>query len=124
WSSTQSKTTATVVADAPLGHTTTRIELSRAALSGRAPEPRWFLPQDACDVRTASGRMKMDPHGTSHPDPPSDAREIWFRRSSTATCTTLLPAPDAPNWNDVDVGPKVRGLLTPIALEWTAGATT
>ena len=66
WSSTQS-TTVTVPADAPDERATTRIELSRAALSGRTVDPRWFLPDDACDLHTPSGtaRARRPRHGAS-----------------------------------------------------------
>ena len=124
WSSTRSMTTVSISAVSPRNRTTTRIELSRSALSGRATEPRWFLPTDACDLHTPSGRMSVDPLGTAHPEPPNEAREISFRRASTGACTATLPAPVGPGPVDLDIATKIRHELTPIAFDWTRGATT
>jgi protein-glutamine gamma-glutamyltransferase len=124
WSSTGSKTTTTVLTSSPLERATTRIELSRSALSGPVAEPRWFLPDDACDVHTPSGRMGVDPHGTAHPDPPGDAREVSFRRASSGSCSARLPVPAPPTAVDLDLAAKIRLELAPIAYEWTRGATT
>jgi len=125
WSSTRAESTVDVVTDAPPERTTTRVLLSRAALAARAQDPRWFLAEDACDVRTPSGKMKIDAHGTAHPDPPGNAREIEFARASTGrTCTTMLPSPAPPNGNDVAMAEKIRSELTPIALAWTRDAKT
>uniref|UniRef100_UPI00300A3802 hypothetical protein n=1 Tax=Klebsiella pneumoniae TaxID=573 RepID=UPI00300A3802 len=55
WTSTKAASTVTVPARASEDDATTHIELSRAALTGRVVEPRWFLPDDACDVHTPSG---------------------------------------------------------------------
>lgn len=125
WTSTQAKVLVAVSANAPLERTTTRIELSRAALSGRTPDPRWFLPSEACDVHTPTGRIKVDPHGSAHPDPPSNAREISFHLSTTSPCAETLPAPAAPTTTDLAV-PRFFGIdsFAPIAREWTANATT
>lgn len=124
WSSTLGKPIVTVSAQTPQDRTTTRIELSRSALSGRATEPRWFLPADACDVRTPSGRMSIDPLGGARPEPVNDAREVSFRRSSSGTCTATLPAPAEPGPVDIDLATKIRHELSPIAFEWTRGSTT
>lgn len=124
WSSTRTKTTVTLATNAPVESSTTRIELSRAALSGRVTEPRWFLPEDACDLHTPSGRMGIDRLGGAHPDPPADAREISFRRASTATCGERLPARAAPGEIDLAMAVKIRLELTPIAYDWTRGADT
>lgn len=124
WSSTQAATTKTVPARAPEDEATTHVELSRAALTGRVVEPRWFLPEDACDVHTPSGRIGIDPHGATHPEPPNDAREISFRRKRTSTCSAPLPEAALPNVHDLGVADKIRGELAAIAVEWTRGTTT
>lgn len=124
WSSSRAKTTVTVETSSPQDRTTTRIELSRSALAGRAADPRWFLPADACDIHTPSGRMGIDAHGTAHPEPPNDAREIAFRRASSGTCNATLPAPAPPSAVDLDMATKIRFELTPIALDWARGATS
>lgn len=124
WSSRRTKTTVPLFAEAPIESATTHIELSRVALGGAVEEPRWFLPQDACDIRTPSGRMGLDALGGAHPTPPNNAREIWFRRSTTGTCTTTLADPAPPNVNDVSLSPPVLSALYPVATEWTQGATT
>jgi protein-glutamine gamma-glutamyltransferase len=123
WSSTLS-TTVTVPANAPEESGTTTIEVSRTALSGRNADPRWFMPDDACDWRTPSGRFALDAHGTAHPVPPNEAREISFRRMSTGTCTSP-PAPrTGPQPSDLGIAPKIRKTLERIALPWTRDATT
>lgn len=124
WSSSRNKATGSVEARAPLERTTTRIELSRSALSGRVSEPRWFLPPDACDVHTPSGHMGVDPHGTARPEPAGDAREIAFAHGKRSACERPLPAPVEPSEVDVDMAAKIRLELTPIAYEWTRGAKT
>lgn len=124
WSSSRATTTESIATSSPLDRATTRIELSRAALSGRANDPRWFLPADACDLHTPSGRMSIDAHGAARPEPPNDAREISFRRASSGACTTTLPAPAPPGAVDLEIATKIRRELTPIAIEWTRGATT
>lgn len=123
WSSTLS-TTVTVPANAPEERSTTTIEISRSALSGRNADPRWFLPDDACDWHTPSGRFALDAHGTAHPVPPNEAREISFARASTGTCKSP-PAPrTGPQGNDLGIAPKIRKTLERTALEWTRGKTT
>lgn len=130
WSSTRSEKTAQVAADAPPERTATRLILSRGALAARTDAPRWFLAEDACDVRTPSGRMKIDGHGIAQPDPPGDAREIAFGRAGngngngSAACASPLPAPLPPSPNDVAIAEKIRAELTPLAIQWTAGART
>jgi transglutaminase-like putative cysteine protease len=124
WSSTRSKTRVSVTTDAPIERSTTRIELSRAALSGNATEPRWFIPGDACDLRTPSGVTRVDPYGSAHPEPASDARGISFRRTSSGDCQARLPTPEGPEPVDVDLAEKIRRELRPIALEWTRGTRT
>ena len=123
WSTTQS-TTVPVPANAPEEHATTRIEMSRAALAGRNLDPRWFLPDDACDLHTNSGRLAFDPHGAAHPLPSNEAREIWFRRAAGGSCTTP-PAPRlVPQRIDVGMAAKIHGELLPFALAWTHDATS
>lgn len=124
WTSTKAASTVTVPARASEDDATTHIELSRAALTGRVVEPRWFLPDDACDVHTPSGRIGVDPHGTTHPEPTNDAREISFRRKHTSSCAALLPEAAPPNATDLGVADKLRGELAEIAVEWTRGTTT
>jgi transglutaminase-like putative cysteine protease len=124
WSSTQAATTVTVPARASEDDATTHIELSRAALTARVVEPRWFLPEDACDVHTPSGRIAIDPHGATHPEPPNDAREISFRRKRTSSCSALLPSAALPNDSDLAVTERLRGEIAQIAVEWTRGTTT
>jgi transglutaminase-like putative cysteine protease len=123
WASTESKTTI-VPANAPLESATTRVELSRAALSGRHTDPRWFLPDDACDLSTPSGRLALDAHGTAHPLPPNEARNIAFRRAAGGRCTTPPALRSIPQRSDVGIALKVRDELAPIALAWTQGSTT
>ena len=123
WSSTQS-TAVPVTANAPEGQATTTIEVSRAALAGRNLDPRWFLPADACDLHTNSGRLAFDAHGTAHPLPSNEAREISFRRASGGSCTTP-PAPrSVPQRIDVGMAAKIHGELQPMALAWTHDATS
>ena len=123
WASTESKTAITP-ANARDENATTRVELSRAALSGRHTDPRWFLPDDACDLSTPSGRLALDAHGTAHPLPANEARNIGFRRAGSSSCTTP-PAPrSAPTGIDVGIALKVRDELAPIALAWTQGTTS
>ncbi len=123
WSTTQS-TTVPVPANAPEEHATTRIEVSRAALAGRNLDPRWFLPDDACDLHTNSGRLAFDPHGAAHPLPSNEAREISFRRAAGGSCTTP-PAPRlVPQRIDVGMAAKIHGELLPFALAWTHDATS
>ena len=124
WTSTRAEKTLTLTANMPPDRTSTRIELSRAALSGRTPDPRWFLPGDACDLRTPSGRIQIDAHGSTRPDPPSNAREISFHLSTTSTCAAPLPKPAPPNGNDLGMNARVGGDLAQIAREWTKGAVT
>lgn len=119
WSSTQSSNLVIVPADAPEASSTTRIELSRAALTGHTPEPRWFLPDDACNLHTPSGRVALDPHGGVHPDPPNISREISFARPGHGSCTAALPLPALPTPHDVGISPRIRGDLAKIATEWT-----
>jgi hypothetical protein len=118
WSSTQSNLVV-IPADTPEASSTTHIELSRAALSGHTPEPRWFLPEDACNLHTPSGRVALDPHGGVHPDPPNISREISFARPGHGSCTAALPSPALPTPNDVGISPRIRGDLASIAAEWT-----
>lgn len=125
WTSTQAKGARTSIpARSAEATTTTRIELSRAALSSRAVAPRWFLPEDACDVHTPSGRMDVDLHGTAHPDPPENAREVSFRRASTSTCTTPLPERGGPTPSDTALAARIIVELRPIAREWTKGTAS
>jgi transglutaminase-like putative cysteine protease len=124
WSSTQSSNLVMVPADAPEERSTTRIELSRAALSGHTPEPRWFLPDDACNLHTPSGRVALDPHGGVHPDPPNISREIAFARPGHGSCSASLPLPALPTPSDLGVAGKIRGDLRKIAREWTRDAHT
>lgn len=131
WSSTRFEKTTQIAADAPPERTATRLILSRTALAARTDAPRWFLAEDACDVRTPSGRMKIDGHGIAQPDPPGDAREISFGRASAgggagtaSACASPLPAPLPPSSNDVAIAEKIRAELTPLAIQWTAGART
>lgn len=119
WSGAPGKKSVPAPANAPEDLSTTHIEMSRSALSARTPEPRWFLPADACDIHTASGRMSVDPFGMAHPDPINDTREISFRHTSTSACTTLLPASVPPSKQDLRIGDKVNAQLGPIAMEWT-----
>ena len=123
WSSSRAKNVTPFVADAPSSQATLHIELSRAALAGRAQEPRWFLPEDACNVGTPSGRLTVDPYGAAHPDPPNDAREIWFRRAPRATCEKPLGDAAAPTRQDLQVAQKIRDELKPIAIGWTLGTS-
>jgi transglutaminase-like putative cysteine protease len=124
WSSTQAAKVVEMPADAPVEQSTTRIELSRAALSGRIVDPRWFLPEDACDVRTPSGRIGLDAHGAAHPIPAVDAREVSFRRSSTGTCTVPTASELEPNRTDLAIAAKLLPELRSLALSWTNGAAT
>jgi transglutaminase-like putative cysteine protease len=124
WTSTQAKKTVPLTTDAPPDRATTRIELSRAALSGRTPDPRWFLPSDACDLHTPSGHINIDPHGSAHPDPPGNAREVSFRLATTSTCTAPLPAPLAPNVIDLGIIRKYDADLARIAHAWSKDAVT
>ncbi|MDB5213004.1 MAG: hypothetical protein JWO86_931, partial [Myxococcaceae bacterium] len=124
WSSTQSSSLVVVPADAPEERSTTRIELSRAALGGHTPEPRWFLPDDACNLHTPSGRVALDPHGGVHPDPPNISREIAFARPGHGSCSASLPLPALPTPSDLGVAGKIRGDLRKIAREWTRDAHT
>jgi len=124
WSSTQSSNLVIVPAATPEEQSTTRIELSRAALTGRTPEPRWFLPDDACNLHTPSGRVALDPLGALHPDPPNISREIAFARPNHGSCTAALPLPALPNPNDLGVSAKIRSDLAKIAREWTRGTNS
>lgn len=123
WSGAPAEKTTSTRADAPEELATTHIEMSRAALSGRTPEPRWFLPADACDIHTASGRMAVDPFGMAHPEPSNDTRVIAFRHTKTASCTTLLPVGAQPSPQDLGLGEKVRSQLGPAVTAWTSGKT-
>ncbi len=123
WSSTLSATMP-VTANAPEEQATTTIEVSRAALAGRNVDPRWFLPDDACDLRTSSGRLAFDVHGTAHPLPANEAREISFRRAAGGSCATP-PAPRlVPQRIDIGVAAKIHDELLPTALAWTHDATS
>lgn len=124
WSSTQSSNLVVVPAATPEDQSTTHIELSRAALTGHTPDPRWFVPHDACNLHTPSGQVAIDPLGGLHPDPPNNAREVSFARPGHGTCTAALPLSAVPNPNDLGVAGKIRGDLRTIAREWTRDATT
>jgi hypothetical protein len=120
WSSTQA-TTSIVSANAPDDLSTTHIELSRTALSGRVDDPRWFLPDDACDLHTPSGRLALDAHGTAHPIPANETREISFRRTG---CKTPPASRAPPQRIDTFIVPKIKDELAPIALAWTEGSVS
>lgn len=120
WSSTQATTTI-VTANAAEELSTTHVELSRAALSGRAVDPRWFLPDDACDLHTPSGKLAFDAHGTAHPIPANEAHEISFRRTG---CKSPPAARAAPQKMDTFIVQKIRDELAPIAIAWTQGSTS
>jgi transglutaminase-like putative cysteine protease len=124
WSSTQAEKLVEIAADAPDERSTTHIELSRAALSARVADPRWFLPDDACDLHTPSGRLALDRHGAAHPIPANETRAISFRRASTGTCNAAPPTPLVPNGIDVAIAEKLQPELLSIARAWTQGATT
>lgn len=123
WSSTLSTAT-TVAATSPEEHSTTSITVSRAALSGRNVDPRWFLPDDACDLYTPSGKLAFDAHGAAHPVPANEAREISFRRAAGGACTSPPATRLQPQRIDVGMAAKIHGELRPIALAWTRDATT
>ena len=123
WSSTQDSTV-TVSANAATEQSTTTVELSRAALSGRNVDPRWFLPDDACDLHTPSERVAFDAHGTAHPVPRNEAHEISFRRANGGSCVSP-PAPRlAPQGSDLGIAPKIHGEIRAIARSWTRDATS
>jgi hypothetical protein len=124
WSSTQSSNLVIVDAATPEDRSTTHIELSRAALSGHTPDPHWFVPEDACNLHTPSGRTAMDALGGLHPEPANNARELSFARPNHGTCTASLPLPAVPNANDLGVAARIRGDLARIAREWTRDAKT
>ncbi len=124
WSSTQSSNLVIVDAATPEEQSTTHIELSRSALSGHTPDPHWFVPADACNVHTPSGRTAMDALGGLHPEPTNNARELSFARPNHGTCTAALPLPAVPNATDLAVAAKIRGDLARIAREWTRDAKT
>lgn len=123
WSGAPAKKTTSVPADAAEELATTHIEMSRTALSARTPEPRWFLPADACDIHTASGRMALDPFGMAHPEPLNDTRVIAFRHTKTSSCRALLPAGAQPAPQDLGIADKVRSQLGPAVTAWTSGKT-
>jgi transglutaminase-like putative cysteine protease len=124
WSSTQSSNLVIVPAATPAEQSTTHIELSRAALSGHTPEPRWYVPNDACNLHTPSGQAAIDPLGALHPEPANNARDVSFARPGHGSCSAALPLPAAPNPNDLGVAQKIRGDLLRIARQWTRGTTT
>ena len=124
WSSTQSSNLVIVPTATPEEQSTTHIELSRAALTGHTPDPRWFVPDDACNVHTPSGHLAIDPLGALHPDPPNNARKISFARPGHGTCSAALPLPALPNPNDLGVAGKIRGDLLTIARQWTRDTST
>ena len=124
WSSTQSSNLVVVDAATPEDQSTTHVELSRAALSGHTPDPHWFVPDDACNLHTPSGRTAVDALGALHPEPANNARELSFARPNHGTCTAALPLPALPNANDLGVAAKIRGELARIAHEWTRGTKT
>ena len=123
WSSTQA-TAVPARADAPEEQGTTTIEVSRASLARRNVDPRWFLPDDACDLRTSSGQLAFDAHGNAYPLPANEAREISFRRAASGGCTKP-PAPRlVPQRIDVGMAGKIHDELRPVALAWTHEATS
>ncbi|GAC1524386.1 MAG: hypothetical protein NVS3B10_23800 [Polyangiales bacterium] len=124
WSSTQSSNLVVLPTASPEEQSTTHIELSRTALAGHTPDPRWFLPADACNVHTPSGRIAIDALGALHPDPPTNAREISFARPSHGSCTAALPLPALPTPYDLGMSDKIRSDLRTIAREWTRNATS
>ncbi len=124
WSSTRDASTTIVATTGSRERATTRIELSRAALGGRVTEPRWFLPADACDVRTPSGQMSVDSHGTARPVPQNNARDISFSQASRGPCSNRLPEPAPPSSIELAMESNVRRELAPMAYRWVQDSKT
>ena len=127
WSSTLDDQRVDLAAATPQDGTSTRIRMARSARVAHGVEARWFLPAGACDLRAESGHVKVDLGGIAHPDPPTLANEISFR--SGASCgpgdaARALPVPVQPSNLDLELTPKLRAQLAPIAAGWTPGLTT
>lgn len=127
WSASLDDLRADAPAATPLENTTTRIRMARSAPVAHGGEARWFLPADACDLRSESGHVKLDRAGVAHPDPPTLANEISFRSGPSCgegAAARRLSVPEAPGPLDLDLTPKLRAQLSPIAARWTPGLTT
>ena len=126
WSSSFDDTRVDLPADTAQDDTTTRIRMARSAPVAHGGEARWFLPGDACDLRSESGHVRVDAFGIAHPDPPTVANEISFRSGATcqAAAARRLPDARAPGPLDLVLTPKLKGQLDPLAESWTLNATT
>ncbi len=124
WSSSRAEKRTELRTDAPLESSTTRIFFSRTAMSLPSDAPRWFVPNDACDLHTNSGHVKVDAHRTMEPDPPADARMIGFRRAGPggSGCQLVPPRPVPPGKIDLALAEKIRAEVAPLAAKWAADA--
>ncbi len=122
WSSSFDDTRSDLAADAPQAATSTRVRMARSAPVAHGNEARWFLPGDACELRSESGRVKVDGFGVAHPDPPAIANEISFRSgpACTGAAGRALPAARGPGPLDVVLTPELQAQLAPLAESWTA----
>lgn len=127
WSSSFDDTRTELPARTPQEATSTRIRMARSAPVAHGGEARWFLPADACDLRSESGHVLVDGFGVAHPDPPTVANEISFRSGAScaaADAALRIPAPLAPGPLDLALTPKLRAQLEPVAQRWTPGLTS
>ena len=123
WSSSFDDTRSNLAADTPQGATSTRVRMARSAPVAHGNEARWFLPGDACDLRSESGHVKVDAFGVAHPHPPTLANEISFR--SGPACASAaegrgLPAARGPGPLDLVLTAELQAQLAPLAASWTA----
>lgn len=116
WSTTRYKTEPV---DAVGENAKTTIRYTLGAPVAQGEEARWFLPPNACNIHTRSGRIAVNPFHVYQPEPRSDIGEISF---DTKGCPPLPAVP--PQGYDLEVPSNVFTALGPIARAWTAGANT
>ena len=110
-------TTESIAAQSENPTTTIRFASSPPVTTGE--DARWFLPPNACNMHTKSGRIAVNPYHVYQPDPRGDLSEISF---DTKNCPPI-PA-DAPRRRDLEFPQSIYVQVAPLLRDWTAGATT
>ncbi len=100
-------------------HTSTTITLVRGAPNGE--DMRWFLPAGACDLDLPAKQLEVDAFGIARRARADEPVTIRYRTAGCASSPAPILPPSA---TDLDVPPKVRRVLEPIAAGWTVGAKT
>ena len=125
WSSSRDDVRVEVMAQTPAGATDSVMRFARSAPIAHGDESRWFLPRGACDLRTESGRMLVDPFGIAHPFTLKET-DIAFRSGLScrgATAPRALPEPEGPGPLDTAIEPYLVRQLESASTEWSRGVT-